>query len=709
MATIPGTDFLKGHTPAVISNETSPDYVRNIMNPSGLAINAIKEFPKELTKTVGAIGKGIAREALGTAASYTLDPYYLATQGEPTPATSVPGIGEVKTVGRRAIDYAEKDGELAGGVRALSEGIGGSATLLGLSAVALPTPSKDITLYRGENTTNVGGVHFAYSKEEAAKFGGKIIEAKMPKTGVLDMNSPEAQKIVQDAGKKLLPYDKMLQSFWDKGYQAITTTDQITGKPTVILNPNHHLPEVKTVIEAINRHLTSSKQIVKEMSQTKQFAPPDLMNQLVSRLKTNIVDGLKRDGHETAATKIASLDPSIFKSLDAFATTAKDLSTQTIRDGATSGAAKSIPQALQDAALGLASPALNSKLTQAKDFFAPDAEAQELPTYVLTGETNSQGQPIISPAKPEQIQSMSGQFMMIRKLTDPKTGKPTGETARIAFPNKEMFDAYVKQHPGVLKEFQDYANKQAKTSGAPSNASAPGVRPTPLAPAVKNTTSSNIQTKDLFTGKPTDIALDFTKKEGLDAIQSLLDLETYAKSDTQRESISQDIDSILSQLTKKTDKKSIEQVSKMIQTSRSAPRVADSKKYADAFERMLKSQLGVFYSEDDKARLMKLIEAAQRPIKKPQSKKQDTTTISPQTEIIEDIGVVVPKLASQKESTTPESRQFASQSTFAPASFATDDADDSFWEFLQELGREFKEKGTQEYEEFKQRLKQMFD
>jgi hypothetical protein len=82
-------------------------------------LRGMGQFAKELAQDT-------AKEALGTASSYTLDPYYLATTGEPTPTVDVPYVGQVKTAGRKAFE----DPSVEGGLMALSEGVLGSAGLL---------------------------------------------------------------------------------------------------------------------------------------------------------------------------------------------------------------------------------------------------------------------------------------------------------------------------------------------------------------------------------------------------------------------------------------------------------------------------------------------------------------------------------------------------------------------------------------------------
>lgn len=155
------------------------DSIKEKLNQS-----TIGHFPQELGKNLTKVAKNMAADFLGGAASFTLDPYFLAKEGQPTPTTNVPGIGEVKTVGRKTIDYSKDQGEVAGGLRAFSEGIGESAGLLG-AASGLTSAAKHVTdkvpeiLYHGADAPTAASI----------RAGGFRPSQAMPGHGMVSLTS----------------------------------------------------------------------------------------------------------------------------------------------------------------------------------------------------------------------------------------------------------------------------------------------------------------------------------------------------------------------------------------------------------------------------------------------------------------------------------------------------------------------------------------
>jgi hypothetical protein len=106
------------------------------------------QFPRAFAEEAGGmvkkVAQGTARGAISGVASMTADPYNLATKGEPTKPFNVPGVGEVKTTGRKADEYAseayaqggDKFSVAAAGTRAFSEGMFDVASVAALATLA---------------------------------------------------------------------------------------------------------------------------------------------------------------------------------------------------------------------------------------------------------------------------------------------------------------------------------------------------------------------------------------------------------------------------------------------------------------------------------------------------------------------------------------------------------------------------------------------
>jgi hypothetical protein len=80
---------------------------------------------------------------------------------------------------------------------------------------------------------------------------------------------------------------------------------------------------IPAIVDTIDRHVTSAQQV------TANLSPAEIQNlggqqSLISRVQTNIVDGLKASGQSDAANAIAKLDTAAFSSPEAFGQAAKD-------------------------------------------------------------------------------------------------------------------------------------------------------------------------------------------------------------------------------------------------------------------------------------------------------------------------------------------------------------------------------------------------
>jgi len=94
------------------------------------------------------------------------------------------------------------------------------------------------TLFRGENQTNQGGLHFTTDKDWASKFGDKILEGKLPKDSkiklITNSDFEEGLKL------NILSEKQLWESIFEKGYDAIIGHDPMNSDMLdIIINPKH--------------------------------------------------------------------------------------------------------------------------------------------------------------------------------------------------------------------------------------------------------------------------------------------------------------------------------------------------------------------------------------------------------------------------------------------------------------------------------------
>lgn len=122
----------------------------------------------------------------------------------------------------------------AGAIGAVVGGVLGPVT--GIAA----RQQEGVKLYRGENKSNEGGVHWTFDKAEAEHFAGPkghVIEAPLPVKLTPDTEAG-IQDTIREAAAQGLDTTEMYKLLFSKGYQAISSTDPMTGKPDVIQDPS---------------------------------------------------------------------------------------------------------------------------------------------------------------------------------------------------------------------------------------------------------------------------------------------------------------------------------------------------------------------------------------------------------------------------------------------------------------------------------------
>lgn len=358
------------YTPYTQRTEKSRGYTPFLQRTAQSIGNVAQRFIPEVVKPTGEFLKETAKAIPKIPVSLAMIPADVASTaitGKPLPPLKLPLVGEVKSYGRKAIDYANEPGytPITAGLRAASEGIldvaiaGGLAqslarevpsTVIGRGRVFTKqstTPSSQFTykdigqnfkyntesalrssgnakladkiarldlskvnsfddivnaarsqlgddfvnpevvkwlqtfkglssrasspflkpnqvsetiktlvekpdtlpLFRGENITNKGGIHFTTDKAWTETFGGEKLTGTLPKNAkVLPVSEIDVQQAIKEGAKN---ETEIWQKFFDKGYDAIVGTDPMnSAKIDVIVNPKHLQSFTKVVSKA---------------------------------------------------------------------------------------------------------------------------------------------------------------------------------------------------------------------------------------------------------------------------------------------------------------------------------------------------------------------------------------------------------------------------------------------------------------------------
>ncbi len=281
MSTVSFKDFSGGQPVSVVGNETSPDYKKTIVPPRPTSLNTnlpVSEEVKPLTQiipnAIGGVKNAISK----------------GTEDLTSAAT-----GGVKNMISKGFDVA---GDVAGGVLApLGAVIGGGVQTAGNLLGDLP-----------------GMQTLATSKYSVVS---KILD-------FLDKGGAEADKLKKEhpeITKKAEGLSNLVQM------AILANTPQGKGNPDVsdIYNKakDTFTGQNSAVNGIIDQHLTSTNQILDNVPPEDLKAmggQPEVMN----RLKTNIVDGLRAEGENGAAARVSGIDASGFKTAEEFAKAAKE-------------------------------------------------------------------------------------------------------------------------------------------------------------------------------------------------------------------------------------------------------------------------------------------------------------------------------------------------------------------------------------------------
>jgi len=97
---------------------------------------------------------------------------------------------------------------------------------------------ESFTLFRGENQTNQGGLHFTTDKDWASKFGENILEGKLPKDSKIKLI--KNSDFEEGFKANILSEQQLWDSIFEKGYDAIVGYDPMNSDMLdIIINPKH--------------------------------------------------------------------------------------------------------------------------------------------------------------------------------------------------------------------------------------------------------------------------------------------------------------------------------------------------------------------------------------------------------------------------------------------------------------------------------------
>lgn len=251
----------------------------------------------------------------------------VAAGKEPAKPFNVPGIGQVSTYAREAVDKQNDPNSVFSGkpilsaVSAGSHGILDTATL-GLAAQGLkgsaasgPQPTKPApaqfdtkqTLYRGEGPGNANGTHFTPDQSWAKNFGQKMYSGQLPENAKVYQLRPQDMKDAFDRGA--VTEAQAYKPFFDKGYDAVVGHDAMRNSvQDVIVNPalRSSFKELVDPSRVANTHLQSAQMILDNTPQASLGANGG-MGALLGRTRTNIADALDAYKLGAQAQKVRSL------------------------------------------------------------------------------------------------------------------------------------------------------------------------------------------------------------------------------------------------------------------------------------------------------------------------------------------------------------------------------------------------------------------
>lgn len=205
--------------------------------------SSVKQHAKDYASTwslTGQVARETAKAPLRVGGAM-VDVGRQAMGQQPLPRMNIPGLGEFATPARNTYDESMQTNDpfqlAASGIRNASSGLLDVAGTVGLASLARTATTKGIPIYRGETAANKGGIHWALDKADAQQFG-KVMPRTISPSEIVDDSNPAIQKIVQEGAEQGLDFQQVVKNLWDKGFNVIKNTDPITGKPSLIVNPN---------------------------------------------------------------------------------------------------------------------------------------------------------------------------------------------------------------------------------------------------------------------------------------------------------------------------------------------------------------------------------------------------------------------------------------------------------------------------------------